>query len=159
MYRSHAGDIGPVSLVARHRQKLDLSLLLHWLTWERNCVWTHGSVGRYAGDCVESPFSQEQWDPFKSVDNSQKVAMCWPREIRMIWDHTRTKCGIRMVRWSGFPLQNVHQFESPLLSDMSIACLWQLQHPYLLRRVVNQDLIEGFLPKQEYTSTYLQTIN
>jgi hypothetical protein len=30
-YRSHAGDMGPVSLLDCHRQKLDLSLLLHWL--------------------------------------------------------------------------------------------------------------------------------
>jgi hypothetical protein len=28
-YRSHAGDMGPGSLVTYHRQKLDLSLLLH----------------------------------------------------------------------------------------------------------------------------------
>jgi hypothetical protein len=35
MYRSHAGDMSPVSLVACHRQKLGLSLLLHWLAWEK----------------------------------------------------------------------------------------------------------------------------
>jgi hypothetical protein len=67
MYRSHAGDMGPVSLVAHHRQKLGLSLLLHWLAWERNYVRTHGLVSRHAEDCVRSPFSQEQWDPSKSV--------------------------------------------------------------------------------------------
>jgi hypothetical protein len=74
-YRSHTGDMGPVSLVAHHRQKLGLILLLHWLAWERNWVRTSGSVDRRAGDCVESPFSQEQWDPSKSVGDSRKVAM------------------------------------------------------------------------------------
>jgi hypothetical protein len=32
-YRSHAGDMSLVSIVAHHRQKLGLSLLLHWLAW------------------------------------------------------------------------------------------------------------------------------
>jgi hypothetical protein len=35
--------MGPVSLVAYHQQKLALSLLLHWLAWERNWVRPHGS--------------------------------------------------------------------------------------------------------------------
>jgi hypothetical protein len=74
-YRSHTGDMGPVSLVAHHRQKLGLSLLLHWLAWERNWVRISESVDRRAGDCVGSPFSQEQWDPSKSVGDSRKVAM------------------------------------------------------------------------------------
>jgi hypothetical protein len=74
MYRSHAGGMGPVSLVACHRQMLGLSLLLHWLAWERKWVWTHGSVNRHAIDCVGNPFSREQWDPSKSVDESLKVA-------------------------------------------------------------------------------------
>jgi hypothetical protein len=46
----------------------------------------------------------------------------------MVRDHTqieREKC---VVCWSGFPLQGVHQFESPWLSDMSTACLWQSSH-------------------------------
>jgi hypothetical protein len=37
----------------------------------------------------------------------------------MIWDHTQIKCGGHMACWSGFPLQGVHRFESPRLSDMS----------------------------------------
>jgi hypothetical protein len=48
--------MGPISLVACHRQKLGLSLLLHWLVSKRNWVWTHGSVSRQAVDCVGSPF-------------------------------------------------------------------------------------------------------
>jgi hypothetical protein len=67
MYRSHAGDIGPVSLVACPRRKLSLSLLLYWLVWERNWIQTHGLVSRRAENCAGSPFSQEQWDLSKSV--------------------------------------------------------------------------------------------
>jgi hypothetical protein len=48
---------------------------------------------------------REQWDPSKSVDVSQKVAICGPREIRMILDHMRTERGKRG--------KGVHQFESP----------------------------------------------
>jgi hypothetical protein len=103
-YRSHAGDMGPVNIVSSPQQKLGLSLLLHWLAWERNWVRTHGSVGRRAGDCVGSPFPQEQWDPSKFVGDSRNVAMRWPREIRMVWDHTWTEHGIRVMCWSGFPL-------------------------------------------------------
>jgi hypothetical protein len=55
-YRSHAGDMSPVSLVACHRHKLCLSLLLHWLAWERNWVRTCGSVSQHAMDWVGSPF-------------------------------------------------------------------------------------------------------
>jgi hypothetical protein len=64
------------------------------------------------GGCVGSPFSREQSDQSKSVGASWKVAICWPREIRVAY-------------WSGFPLQGVRRFVSPRLSDMSTACLWQ----------------------------------
>jgi hypothetical protein len=37
----------------------------------------------------------------------------------MALGHTWTERGKRMVCWSGFPLQGVHRFESPRLSDMS----------------------------------------
>jgi hypothetical protein len=62
--------MGLVSLVAGRRQKLGLSLLLHWLAWERNWVQTRGSVSWHAVNCVGSPVSREQWDPSKSVDDS-----------------------------------------------------------------------------------------
>jgi hypothetical protein len=74
MYRSHAGDMGPVNLVVGHRQELDLRPLLHWLVQERSWVRTRGSVSRRAVDCVRSPFSRQQWDLSKSVVASQKVA-------------------------------------------------------------------------------------
>jgi hypothetical protein len=91
-YWSHANDMGLVSQVVCHWQKLDLSPLLHWLAWERNWVWTHRSVSRRAVDCVGSPFSREQWDPSKSIGVSRKVAM-----------HPRTKRGMCVVCWLGFP--------------------------------------------------------
>jgi hypothetical protein len=62
--------MGLVSLVDGHRQKLGLSLLLHWLAWERNWVQTRGSVSWRVVDCVGSPVSREQWDPSKSIDDS-----------------------------------------------------------------------------------------
>jgi hypothetical protein len=37
----------------------------------------------------------------------------------MVMDHTQTECGKRVACLLGFPLQGVHQFESPRLSDMS----------------------------------------
>jgi hypothetical protein len=49
----------------------------------------------------------------------QKVAICGPHGIRMVEGHTRTEHGKRVVCWSGFPLQDVHRFESPRLSNMS----------------------------------------
>jgi hypothetical protein len=70
MYRSHAGDMGPVNLLVGHRQELGLHPLLHWLAWERSWVQTHGLVSRRAVECVRSPFSQEQWDLSKSVGAS-----------------------------------------------------------------------------------------
>jgi hypothetical protein len=35
-YRSHAGDMGPINLVAGRSLVLGLSLLLQWLCWERD---------------------------------------------------------------------------------------------------------------------------
>jgi hypothetical protein len=43
----------------------------------------------------------------------------------MVEDHTQSEREKRVACWLGFPLQGVHQFESPRLSDMSTACLWQ----------------------------------
>jgi hypothetical protein len=48
--------IGPVNLVACHRQKLDLSLLLYWLWGGRETWWGCRSVSRRVGDVVESPY-------------------------------------------------------------------------------------------------------
>jgi hypothetical protein len=84
--------MGPVTRVVGHRHELALHLLLHWLARERNWVRTRSR----AVDCIGIPFSQEQWDPSKSVDVSQKVAICGPREIRVVWNHTRIEHGKRV---------------------------------------------------------------
>jgi hypothetical protein len=84
-----------------------------------------------AMDCVGSPFSQEQWDPSKSVRGLRNVAIRGSCEIRMVNGHTRTKRGKRVACWSGFPLQGVHRFELPRLSDISTAYSWPSSHSKL----------------------------
>jgi hypothetical protein len=111
-YRSHAGVMGPVRLVAWRQQRVALPSLVQWLPQERNWVWTRGSASHHAMDCVWSPFSQEQWLCPSLLMTSRKVARRWPREIRMVWDHTQIEHGMRVACWSGFPLQGVHRFES-----------------------------------------------
>jgi hypothetical protein len=54
-----------------------------------------------------------------AVDDSQRDAICGLREIHMVLDHTRTEHGNHVACWSGFPLQGIHRFKSPRLSDMS----------------------------------------
>jgi hypothetical protein len=125
MYRSHAGNMGLVSLVAGCQQKLDFSPLLHWLLWERSWVQTCGSVSRRAIDCVGCPSSQGQWICSNLLTTTRKVAIRGPHEIYMVEGHTRIERGKRVACWLGFPLQGVHRFESSRLSDMSTACSWQ----------------------------------
>jgi hypothetical protein len=62
---------------------------------------------------VGSTFSQEQCVRPTLLMTSRKVALRGPREIRMVEGHTRTERGKRVSCWSGFPLQDVHRFESP----------------------------------------------
>jgi hypothetical protein len=89
MYRSYAGDMGPINLVVGHRQELGLRPLLHWLAQERSWVWTRGSVSRHAVYCIASPFSREQWHLSKSVGVSRKVAMYGDRPqevyVKRMW--------------------------------------------------------------------------
>jgi hypothetical protein len=117
-YRSHAGDMSPVSLVVGCQQKFDFSPLLHWLLWERSWVRTHASDDRHAVDCVGSPSSRVQWICWDLSTTVWKVTICGSREIRMVVDHMRTEREKRVAYWSDFPLQGVHRFESPWLSDM-----------------------------------------
>jgi hypothetical protein len=114
-YRSQAGDMDPVSVVVGCQQKLDFSPLSHWLLWERNLVRTHGSDDRRAMDCVRSLSSRVQWIYLNLLTVVWKVAICGPREIRMVIDHTRTERGKCVACWPDFPLQGVHRFESPRL--------------------------------------------
>jgi hypothetical protein len=118
-YRSHAGDMGLVSLVTCHRQKPGLSLLLHWLVSKRNWVRTRWSVSRHAVDCVGSLFLKSSGiHPNLSVTRERL-----PRTGTAYRKHTSDVCGLvceaYVPCWSGFPLQGVHQFESPRLLDMS----------------------------------------
>jgi hypothetical protein len=55
---------------------------------------------------------------------SRKVAIRELHEIRMVEGHTRIERGKRVMCWSGFPPEGLHQFKSLRLSDMSTACLW-----------------------------------
>jgi hypothetical protein len=114
-----------VSLVAWHQQRVALPPLLQWPAQERNWIRTRGLVSHRAVDYVKSPFSREQWLCPSLLMTSWKVVIRGPCEIRIVDGHTRTKHEKHMACWSGFPLQGVHRFESPWLSDMSTACLCQ----------------------------------
>jgi hypothetical protein len=75
---------------------------------------TNPRIGQLAccGLCRE-PFFLGQWTCLNLLMTVQKVAICGSCEIRMVFDHTRTERGKRVVCWSGFLLQGVHRFESP----------------------------------------------
>jgi hypothetical protein len=111
--------MGPISPVVGCQQKFDFSPLLHWLLWERSWVRTCGLINWCAVDCVGNPSSRGQWICSNLLMIVRKVTLCGPCETRMVEGHTRTECGKRVACWSGFPLQSVHRFESPQLSDMS----------------------------------------
>jgi hypothetical protein len=70
------------------------------------------------GLCCE-PFFSGAVTLSSAVDDVRMVAICGPREVRMVLDHTRTERGERVECWSGFLLQGVHRFELPRLSNMS----------------------------------------
>jgi hypothetical protein len=53
------------------------------------------------------------------LTTSQKVAICGPREIRMVEGNTRTERRKCVACWSSFLLHGVHRFKLPQLSDMS----------------------------------------
>jgi hypothetical protein len=46
MYRSHVSAMGPINQVTCCRHMLGLSLLLQWLSWERNWGGSHGPLSR-----------------------------------------------------------------------------------------------------------------
>jgi hypothetical protein len=125
MYRSYAGVMGPVSLVVCCQQMLALPSLLQWLAWERNWVWTHGSVSCRAVDCAGSPFSPEQWLCSSLLTMVRKVAICGPCEIRMIKGHMWTEYGKHVACWSDFPCKvyiDLNHRDSRILVT---SCLWQ----------------------------------
>jgi hypothetical protein len=131
--------MSPVSLVAAVNRCLALPPLLQCLARERDWVQTRGSISRRAVDYVESPFSQEQLSFSTLLTTTWNVAICGPCEIHMVKGHMRTEHEKCVVCYSGFPLHDVHRFESPRLSDMSTAYLWQSSHRWL--NVMDHDLI------------------
>ncbi len=98
---------------------LDFAPTTSRLAHERNWVWTRGSISQRAGDYLGSPFSQEQWSCSTLLMTTRKVAICGPHEIRMVEGHMQTERGKRVACWSGFPIQDVHRFESLRLLDIS----------------------------------------
>jgi hypothetical protein len=126
-YRSYAGDMGPVSLVACRQHVLGLSALLQWLCWERNWGRSRGPLSR-AKRWSREHFCSAAVHPSNPVDDPRKVAIHGPREIRMVENHMWTERGKRVACWSGFSLHSLHWFESPRLSYMSITCSWQSSH-------------------------------
>jgi hypothetical protein len=135
-YRSHAGDIGPVNLVAGCQQKLDFS----------HCfISCYGREARYRPAdwsvgvlwIVSTTLLLGAVDPFKSIDDCAKGYYMWTTYglgsytdwawiIRMVLNHTWTERGKHVACWSSFPLQGVHQFESSQLLDMSNRMLNQV---------------------------------
>jgi hypothetical protein len=124
-YRSHVSDMGPVSLIACHQQRVALLPLLQWLARERNWVRTRGSVSHRVVDYVGSSFSREQWLCPPLLLTSWKVAMHWLCEIRMIWDHTRTKRGMCVACWSVFPCRVYIDSNQHNSRIWVTACSWQ----------------------------------
>jgi hypothetical protein len=100
-YQSRAGDVGPVSLVAWCQQKLVFSpLLLGCSRREAGYEPADRSVGvLWVGSgalLLESSGSA-------LLMTTWNVAIHWPHEIRMVWDHTLTERGMRVAYWLGFP--------------------------------------------------------
>jgi hypothetical protein len=98
MYRSHASDMSPVSLVAYCQQKLVFFSPSHWLLWERSWVRSHGSVSRRVVGWVGSP----------SSSGRGSVQICW-------WLRERLLCvgRVRYV-WSG------------TIRGLRVGCVWHV---------------------------------
>jgi hypothetical protein len=111
MYRSLADDMGSISLVDCHRRKLGLSLLLYWLTWEINLVWTHGSVSRRAVDYVRSLFLGAVGF-IQICQRLVKGCHIQGLSIESICQAYVDWSGKRMCHVDRFALQRVHRFES-----------------------------------------------
>jgi hypothetical protein len=117
-YRSHAGDMGSVNLVTYYRQMLDFHYCFNDCVGRETGWRTYGSLSRVGG-CVGSPF-------IRSSRVHPILMMACERLPRTCTAHRKHMWGIRGLTWeayvscvSGFPLQGVHWFESPWLSDMS----------------------------------------
>jgi hypothetical protein len=74
MYRSHAGVMGPVSLLAGCQQKLVFSPLPHYVVREKLGMDPQIRQPLSCG-CVGSPSSRGQWICTNLLTTSQKIAM------------------------------------------------------------------------------------
>jgi hypothetical protein len=70
------------------------------------------------GGLCREPFFSGAVTLSSAVDDVRMVSICGPRKMRMVMDHTWTERGKHVACWSDFPLQGVHRFESPRLSDI-----------------------------------------
>jgi hypothetical protein len=88
-----------------------LCMIMQYITLCTPCMVSHTFI--FAIDHAEyglcrKPFFSGEVTLFSAVDDSRMVAICEPREIRMVLDHTWTESGKRVVYWSDFSLQGVH---------------------------------------------------
>jgi hypothetical protein len=117
-YRSHVGDMGIVSQVVGCQQELTFPHYSLAVVGEK--LGTDPRIGRPSccGLCRE-PFFSGAVDLFKFVDDGTKGCYMWTtwdtygRGAYAGWEWKA--CGVLV----GFPLQGVHRFESPRLSDVS----------------------------------------
>jgi hypothetical protein len=91
-YRSHAGDMGLVSLVVCCRQVLGSSALLQWLCWERNWGGSHRPLSRAESWSREHFFSGAV-HLSNPIDDSRKVAMYGDHPQEAYAGHTWTGVG------------------------------------------------------------------
>jgi hypothetical protein len=124
-YQSHAGVYGPSKPTSPLSTNVWLSPLLHWLARERNWGWTRGSINRCAVDCVESPFSQEQW--LYPTLSMMCEGFLYVDHVRYVWSWTIRGLSVESMWRVGriFPCRvyiDSNRRDSRILET---ACLWQ----------------------------------
>jgi hypothetical protein len=118
-YRSHIGDMGPISLVAGCQQMIDFAPTASMVVLGEK-LGTNPLIDQptCCGLCLEPCFSGAV-DILNSVDDYTKgcyALTIWDTyDLRPYVDWAWDTCGVLV----GFPLHGVHQFESSWLSDMS----------------------------------------
>jgi hypothetical protein len=117
-YQSHAGDMGPVSLVACYRHMFGFHYYFNGCV-ERETGWrTCGSLS-WAGFVSGALFLGSSWVCPTLLMACERL----PRMGTVRRKHMSDVCGLAwevyVSCWWGFPLQGVQWFESPWLSDMS----------------------------------------
>jgi hypothetical protein len=100
-YRSHTGDMGPISLVAYCRQMFGLSALLQWLCWERNWGGSHGPLS-WAKRWSREQFFLGVVNLSNSIGSVWKVSTYRDRPQEAYAGHTWTDVGSVRVVLVGF---------------------------------------------------------